>query len=209
MKRKFLTMFLSGKAAVLPSFIGQAQAAVVPTFEQAISTTLAQIEVPTATVTEKNAVRLDSLGSATAPGQAYMCTNSGVAPDKLSLVVTGLKKGDMVFVVASPTPSTAFEAGLDARLKVNIQNGKVLTSSTIDGPADGTLTLSSNIDLAKLQAQGVVIASGTTLSLQTIVVPPSGISNGNVVWGNLRYSELDTITVGPCAVNLHGTSIVY
>lgn len=207
MKRKFLGLFLSGKAAVLPTFMSQAQAAVVPTFEQAITAALTQIEVPTATVTESKAVRLDSLGTATAGGQATLCTNSGVMADKISLVITGLKKNDMIFVIASNTAGTATDAQLDSRIKIGLQNAQVIMFSGIDGPANGTLTLSTAVELSALQAKGVVFATGSNkLYLQTIVIPPEGITaNGNITWNKLRYSEVDTIAVDNCAPTTYGT----
>ena len=207
MKRKFLGLFLSGKAAVVPSFMSQAQAAVVPTFEQAITSTLTQIEVPTATVTENKAVRLDSMGTATTPGQAYLCTNSGVLADKLSLVITGLKKSDTVFVIASTAAGTATDAQLDSRLKLGLQNAQIIMSSGIYGPDNGTLTLSTAIDLTNLQSKGIVFATGSNkLYLQTIVVPPEGVADGKVVWSKLRYSEMDTIVVDRCATGNYGTT---
>lgn len=207
MKHKFLGLFLSGKAAVVPSFMSQAQAAVVPTFEQAITSTVTQIQVPTATVTENKAVRLDSLGTTTTPGQATLCTNSGVLADKLSLVITGLKKADTVFVVASTAIGTATDAQLDSRLKLGLQNAQIIMSSGIHGPDDGTLTLSTAIDLTTLQSKGIVFSTGSNkLYLQTIVVPPEGMSDGKVVWNKLRYSEMDTIVVAQCATGTYGST---
>ncbi|MEN9373091.1 MAG: hypothetical protein RIR79_643 [Pseudomonadota bacterium] len=207
MKHKFLGLFLSGKAAVLPTFMSQAQAAIVPTFEQAITSVLTQIEVPTATVTENKAVRLDSLGTATTPGQAYLCTNSGVLADKLSLVITGLKKADTVFVLASSVAGTAIDAQFDSRIKLSLQNAQIIMFSGIDGPANGTLTLSTSIELNTLQAKGIVFATGSNkLYLQTVVVPPDGIAGGSIVWSKLRYSELDTLVVDRCATGTYGTA---
>ena len=204
MKRKFLTLFLSGKAAVLPSLVQQVHAA-TPTFAQAINTTLTQIEVPTATVTENKAVRFDSVGSETESGQAYLCTNSGVLADKLSLVITGLKKADSVYVVASPTLSGANELPLDKRLKVSVKDAQVVLASGIDGPADGVLSLSTSIDLAALQTKGIVLATGSKLYLQTLVIPPAAIASGSIDWAKVRFSELDTIVVDKCVTSTYGT----
>ncbi len=204
MKRKFLTMFLSGKAAVMPALVQQAYA-MVPTFADAVNVELTQIEVPTATVTQSKAVRLDSMGTATENGQAYLCTNSGVIADKLSLVITGLKTTETVIVVASPTLGSALEAQLDSRLKVNLLTSQVVLASVINGPVGDTLSLSTTVDLSVLQTKGFVIAAGSRFYLQTVVFPPNTITATGIQWGMLRYSELDSIVVDQCATSTYGT----
>lgn len=194
MLRKFSTLLLTGKAATLP-FLMQKAHALTPTYTDIVTTQVTQVELPLA-----NKVRLDSLGSATSNGAATLCDDAGVS-NALSLVVTGLKDRDLVYVVTST--NTGGNEMLNPKLKVGMAGLKVPVATGVTAPANGTVALTIPLDLGAL---GYSLTRGNSFYLQTIVLPEGSYENGFPVWANARVSELDQISVNACVSTYGGST---
>lgn len=192
MLKKFSTLLLTGKAATLPFLMQQAHA-LTPTYTDIVTTQVTQVELPIL-----NKVRLDSLGNSTYHGAATLCDDTGV-PNALSLVVTGLKDKDVLYVVTST--NTGGNEILNAKIKVGLAGLKVPVATGVTAPADGTVALTIPLDLGAL---GYSLTRGNSFYLQTIVLPEGSYENGFPVWANARVSELDQISVNTCASTYGG-----
>jgi hypothetical protein len=203
MGKRFTTMLLTGKAATLPLLIQQAHA-LTPSYTDVLSTELTQIQVPVA-----NQVQLDSLGSTYGTssslygGTATLCSNTAVA-SKISLVITGLKNNDTVFVATST--NTGGSELLDSRIKIGTNNLIVPIRTEVRAPADGTVALTVPLSIDALRSNGgYTFANGNKFYLQTIVFPAEAMSAGQLNWQLARISEMDTISVGSCQ-STYGTT---
>ena len=194
MLKKFSTLLLTGKAATLPFLMQQAHA-LTPAYTDIVTTQVTQVELPLA-----NKVRLDSLGSATSNGAVTLCDDAGVS-NALSLVVTGLKDRDLVYVVTST--NTGGNEILNPKLKVGMAGLKVPVATGVTAPANGTVALTIPLNLGAL---GYSLTRGNSFYLQTIVLPEGSYENGFPVWANARVSELDQISVNACVSTYGGST---
>lgn len=194
MLKKFSTLLLTGKAATLPFLMQQAHA-LTPTYIDIVTTQVTQVELPVA-----NKVRLDSLGSSTYNGAATLCDDAGVS-NALSLVVTGLKDRDLVYVVTST--NIGGNETLHPKLKIGVAGLKVPVATGVTAPANGTVALTIPLNLGSL---GYSLTRGNSFYLQTIVLPEGSYENGFPVLANARISELDQISVNTCASTYGGGS---
>lgn len=196
MNKKFSTLLLTGKAASLPFLMQEAQA-VTPSYTDILTTELTQIQVPVA-----NSVRLDALGSSTYGGSATLCSDTTVA-NKMSLVLTGLKDQDSVFVLTSTT--TGGNELFHASIKVGLQNIAVPVATTVTGPASGAMALTVPLDLSALQQRGYSLSQGGKFYMQTVVFPAGSWNGSSYDWSRARVSELDTVVVNKCN-STHGSN---
>ncbi|SEQ46583.1 hypothetical protein [Giesbergeria anulus] len=194
MLKKFSTLLLTGKAATLPFLMQQAHA-LTPAYTDIVTTQVTQVELPLA-----NKVRLDSLGSATSNGAVTLCDDAGVS-NALSLVVTGLKDRDLVYVVTST--NTGGNEILNPKLKVGMAGLKVPVATGVTAPANGTVALTIPLNLGAL---GYSLTRGNSFYMQTIVLPEGSYENGLPVWANARVSELDQISVNACVSTYGGST---
>ena len=194
MLKKFSTLLLTGKAATLPFLMQQAHA-LTPAYTDIVTTQVTQVELPLA-----NKVRLDSLGSATSNGAVTLCDDAGVS-NALSLVVTGLKDRDLVYVVTST--NTGGNEILNPKLKVGMTGLKVPVATGVTAPANSTVALTIPLNLGAL---GYSLTRGNSFYLQTIVLPEGSYENGFPVWANARVSELDQISVNACVSTYGGST---
>lgn len=194
MLKKFSTLLLTGKAATLPFLMQQAHA-LTPAYTDIVTTQVTQVELPLA-----NKVRLDSLGSATSNGAVTLCDDAGVS-NALSLVVTGLKDRDLVYVVTST--NTGGNEILNPKLKVGMAGLKVPVATGVTAPANGTVALTIPLNLGAL---GYSLTRGNSFYMQTIVLPEGSYENGLPVWANARVSELDQISVNTCVSTYGGST---
>lgn len=196
MLKKFSTLILTGKAASLPFLMQQAHA-LTPSYTDIVTTQLSQVELPVS-----NKVRLDSLGSDTSPGAATLCDDTGVT-NTMSLVVTGLKNGDLVYVATST--NTGGNEMLHPKIKVGMAGLKIPVATVVTAPIDGKVALTIPLDLGAL---GYSMTRGNSFYLQTIVLPEGSYQNDVPLWANARISELDQISVNACA-STYGGSTTY
>lgn len=202
MGKRFTTMLLTGKAATLPLLMQQAHA-LTPKYTDVISTEVTQVQLPVA-----DQVQLDSLGSTYGGTSAYggaatLCSNTAVT-NKMSLVITGLKNNDTIFVATST--NTGGSELLDSRLKLGTNNLIVPIRTVIQAPADGIVSLTVPLSIDALRSTpGYTFAKGNKFYLQTIVFPAEGLINGQLNWQLARISEMDTITVDVCQTT-YGTT---
>jgi len=194
MLKKFSTLLLTGKAATLPLLMQQAHA-LTPAHTDIVTTQVTQVELPLA-----NKVVLDALGSGANSGAATLCDDAGVS-NSLSLVVTGLKNGDMVYVVTST--NTGGNEMLNPKFKIGMTGLKVPVATGITAPPNGTVALTIPLDLGAL---GYSLTRGNSFYLQTIVLPEGSYQNGFPMWANARVSELDKISVNTCASTYSGST---
>lgn len=205
MSKKFSTLLLTGKAATLPLLMQQAQAAITPTYTDVLSTQVTQIELPVT-----NQVQLNSLGSASASsayggntdGSATLCSDSAVT-SQMTLVVTGLKNGDQVFVATSVT--SGGNEGLDARAKIGTGNLQIPVSAVATAPTNATVAMSVPLDLTALKNSGYAMTIGSKFYVQTFVFPSGSVLNGSFDWTKARISEMDVISVGSCNAGTYGS----
>ncbi len=185
--KKFSTLLLTGKAATLPLLMQQAHA-LTPAYTDIVTTQVTQVELPVL-----NKVQLNHLGSSTYNGSATLCDNMGVS-NTLSLVLTGLKNDEVVFVATST--NIGGNEMLNPKVKIGTAGLQVPIATAVAAPQDGTVALTVPLNLATL---GYSLTSGNSFYLQTFVFPPGSFQNGFPMWANARVSELDQISVGTCS----------
>ena len=188
MMKKFSTLLLTGKAATLPLLMQQAHAqTLTPTYTDIVTTQVTQVELPVL-----NKVQPIHWGSSPSLGSATLCDNMGV-PNTLSLVLTGLKNDEIVFVATST--NIGGNEMLNPNVKIGTAGLQVPIGTGIVAPPDGTVALTVPLNLATL---GYSLTPGNSFYLQTFVFPPGSFQNGFPTWANARISELDKISVGTC-----------
>jgi hypothetical protein len=204
-KKKFSTLLLTGKAATLPLLMQQAQASVNLSYTDILSSQVTQIELP---VTGQ--VSLDVMGNAAATstyggntdGAATLCSDTAVT-NQMTLVVTGLKNGDQVFVATAA--SSGGNESIDARVKVGSNKLQLPVSTVATAPNNGTVAMSLPLDLTALKTAGYAMTVGSKFYVQTFVFPSGSYANGSFDWTKARVSEMDVITVGSCNAGTYGS----
>lgn len=205
MSKKFSTLLLTGKAATLPLLMQQAQASVNLSYTDILNSQVTQIELPVT-----NQVRLDIMGNASASstyggntdGAATLCSDTAV-PSEMTLVVTGLKNGDQVFVATAV--SSGGNEHLDVRTKIGSNKLQVPITAVATAPSNGTVAMSLPLNLTALQNAGYAMNVGSKFFVQTFVFPSGSYVNGNFDWSKARISEMDAITVGSCNAGSYGS----
>jgi hypothetical protein len=187
MMKKFSTLLLTGKAATLPLLMQQAHA-LTPTYTDIVTTQVTQVELPV-----MNKLQLNHLGNSTYNGSATLCDNTGVS-NTLSLVLTGLKDGELVYVATST--NIGGNEMFNPKLKIGTAGLQIPIATGVTAPANGTVALTVPLNLGQL---GYSLTRGNSFYLQTFVFPPGSFENGIPNWANARVSELDQVTVGTCS----------
>lgn len=141
MKKKFSTLLLTGKAAALPFFVQPAQA-YTPSFTDILNTQISQVEVPVA-----DQVVLDSLGGDVYSGAVTLCTGAN-AVNNMSVVITGLKNKDYVYLIAATTLGGL--ESFDNRIKIGSENQKTQALGAVSAPDGATVAMSVPLDLSKI-----------------------------------------------------------
>lgn len=194
MRKKFSTLLLTGKAAALPLMMQQAYA-LTPTYTDVLSSQVSQIELPVA-----NQVVLGSMGSSTYGGTATLCADTTLA-NEISLVITGLKDQDRLFVLTST--SLGGNERVDPRIRLGDQNLLIPISTGVSGPATGSITLTVPLKMRDLTnppsplpggLSGYTLSRGSKFYMQTVVFPAGATS-----WAQTKISEVDTISVDNCS----------
>ena len=187
MMKKFSTLLLTGKAATLPLLMQQAHA-LTPAYTDIVTTQVTQVELPV-----MNKVQLNGLGNSTYNGSATLCDSVGVT-NTLSLVLTGLKDGELVYVATST--NIGGNEILNPKVRIGTAGLKVPVVTGVTAPTGGTVALTVPLNLGSL---GYSLTRGNSFYLQTFVFPPGSYENGFPIWANARVSELDQVTVGTCS----------
>ncbi len=202
MGKRFSTMLLVGKAATLPVLLQQAHA-LTPSYTDILSSDVTQIELPVATKVQLVALGNTYGGASAYGGSATLCSDSTLASN-ISLVITGLKNQDSIFVATST--NTGGNELLDVRIKLGTANLLLPIKTAVSAPADGTVALTVPLSLDTLRStSGYTFARGDKFYLQTIVFPAGSIVNGQFNWQLARISEMDAITVNNCA-SIYGST---
>lgn len=190
MGKRFSSLLLAGKTATLPMLMQQAQA-YTPTYTDILNPQVTQIELPVA-----NKVNLNTLGSDIYNGSVTLCTNTGVA-NEISLVITGLRSGDVAYVIAAT--SLGGNEALDPRVRIGNQNIAIpVVINGVVAPEGATVAISVPLNLSDLATKGITLNNGSTFYLQTVVLPPSAFALGRILWSSARVSEVDVLSVSSC-----------
>jgi hypothetical protein len=190
MKKKFSTLLLTGKAAALPFFIQPAQA-YTPSFTDILNTQISQVEVPVA-----DQVVLDSLGGDVYSGAVTLCTGAN-AVNNMSVVITGLKNKDYVYLIAATTLGGL--ESFDNRIKIGSENQKTQALGAVSAPDGATVAMSVPLDLSKITKTGPDNTVGSKFYMQTIVFGENAISSTGINWNLARMSEVDVVSVASCS----------
>lgn len=185
MRSKFSSLLLTGKAAALPLLMNNAQA-LTPLFSDVVSANLTQVQLPVA-----KQIVLDSLGDSVYSGTAIVCSDANTMSDKLSVVLTGLKDQDTVFVLTST--NTGGYQNLNSKLKIGVGNLVVTHTLTIRAAGSSHVSASVELNLNELRSKGYSLSKGSRFYMQTVVFP-----NGIQDFSTARYSELDIVSVMDC-----------
>lgn len=203
-KNRFAKLLLTGKAASLPLLISQVKAAdVTPTYSEMIGSELRIIQVPLGNAALRlQSITADSNDTYGTPYAAFFCSNQLSGMDtNTTFVVTGLTKGDTVYLAAASDKNYAGHTSIDRRLTLGAKNVQILGSATVDSTGGGTLgnaTVSFIAQSSTLQQLG---ASGR-FYLQALVLP-----RGIAAPSGWKYSELDEVVVGNCVTDAYGTRV--
>jgi hypothetical protein len=200
-KNRFAKLLLTGKAATLPLLITQAKAAdVTPAYTDMISSELRVIEVPLGnSAMHLQSISADSNAASTygSPYAAFFCTNELLgAASNTTFVVTGVNKGDTVYLAAASTKNDPLYLGIDKRLTIGTKNLQILGTATVDGTM-GSTTVTFTAASSLLQQ----LTTAGRFYVQALVVPKGSTTAG---W---KYSELDEIVVGNCVTTAYGVSV--
>ncbi|MDN3577366.1 hypothetical protein QWZ03_11375 [Chitinimonas viridis] len=198
MKKRFATFLISGKAATLPMLLQEAMAnngPVTPSYTDITTGVLTLVELPQA-----GKFQLESTAYGVVP---TICVNAGATA--MSTVVTGVQRGDQVFIAASSDKDDPAFLALNSQLRVGQQNFTLLAQFRHDGTdlaapvgattSTSTASITFSINLTELASRGLVGIKGTKFYLQAMVWPKSADGSD---WSQFRYSELDEITVDSC-----------
>lgn len=195
MRKRFSALLLTGKAATLPALIQQAHAYIYyPSYTEVLSSSVSQIEVP-----EPQKIEPQSPGNSLYNGTVTLCSNSGTVANQLSLVITGLKNNDSVYVIAAT--DLGGNEYLDPRIKIGSKNLMLPTTTGVTAAEGSTIAMSVPLDLKKLAQNGFQLDNGGRFYLQTVVFPPTAFTLGGVGidWTVARVSEVDVFSVGNCS----------
>ncbi len=191
MGKRFSSLLLAGKTATLPALMQQAHA-YTPSYTDILNPQVTQIELPVS-----GKVNLNTLGSDIYNGSVTLCTNTGVT-NEISLVVTGLRNGDLVYVLAS-TDLGGNEA-LNPRIRIGNQNITIpVIINGVVAPEGSTVAVSVPLNLSQLSTKGFSLNSGSTFYLQTVVLPSTAFVLGRIEWSAARVSEVDALSVSSCS----------
>ncbi len=190
MKKKYSALLLTGKAATLP-FLTQPAQAYTPSFTDALSKQVSQIEVPIA-----GQVVLNSLGTDVYNGSVTLCSDTSVTND-LSVVITGLKNKDSVYLLAA-TSLGGLEF-YDKRIKIGSENQLTQQLGTVGAVEGATIAMSVPLDLKKIAKTGPNTTAGSKFYLQTLVFGDNAIGATGINWDQVRVSEVDVVSVGTCS----------
>lgn len=192
MKKRFSTLLLTGKAATLPMLLQHAQA-MTPTFQDVTRPELTVVQLPV-----EGQVQLDALGGGNSPygptsGMATLCTTQGAfSANEMSLVVTGLRGNEDLYVFASGTGGASMEV-IDSRLKLREERLTALLVAPVSVP-EGHASLTLSFPLERLVQAGLLGPGSGSFYLQALVAPA-----GVVEFAQVRFSELDVIGAGVCS----------
>ncbi len=204
MGKRFSNLLLSGKVATLPILMQNALAQYSPTFTDVMNTNITQIQVPVS-----SAINLVSLGSPpysnthgsfpAVNGAAQICSALlPTSPSIMSVVLTGLKPNDTLFVATAT--SLGGNESLNSNIRLGTQNLVVPIVTSVTGPKNSVINLTVGLNLNDLRTKnGYPIIKGGIFYLQSVAIPDGSVSSSGIIdWSKARVSELDVITVGPC-----------
>lgn len=213
-KKRFASYLLAGKAATLPFAIGNAQADAYPAYTDILTSKVSIIEQP---ATGVRLYTISSSSSSSTYGGSYGSTTGDAAvcstamPSVMNVVVTGVKQGDTLYLVASSTKDDQTYLSIDSRLRIGRTNQEIISAFRVGGTPligdDGsamngsTSALSIPVDLNKLKNAGLL--NNGKFYLQAALFPTLTGAN---IWGQARISELDEISVSSagCTSSTYG-----
>lgn len=201
-KKRFASYLLAGKAATLPFAIGSSHADVTPSYTDVMTGKATLIEQPAPGVkllTISTSATSGSTygGSAYSGGDAAVC--SAPLPAVMNVVITGVKPGDNIYLVAASDKDAALMQAYDSRLRIGTTNQTVVAAFRISssnlGGEEGSMagsisSVSIPVDMNKLQAKGL-FTSGK-FYLQAAMFP---VLTGTGVFTQARFTELDEVSV--------------
>jgi hypothetical protein len=204
-KKRFASYLLAGKAATLPFAINSSHADVYPYYTDILTSKVSLIEQPTTGV---KLMTIASSASSYSPysstaysggNDAAVCNNP--MPSVMNVVITGVKQGDTIYLVAATDKDSPTYLAIDNRLRVGTTNQVIISAFRANGTPligdDGsamnnsTTAISIPVDLNKLKNAGVL--NNGRFYLQAALFPT--LSGANV-WAQARLSELDEVSVG-------------
>jgi len=195
MKKRFASFLLTGKAAALPILFQEATAAqVFPSYTDLTTDKLTLVNLPIA-----GKFQMEGSGAYGAP---TLCT--GATLDTFSTVVTGLKPGDTVFVIASTSKNSTTLQSFNKDITVGDKNVLVVSQFVYDPAvqladasdmtlATGTVTIP--VKIPALAAKGYLLTAGGKIYLQAVVL---GRGVAPTAYSQYRLSSLNEITVAQC-----------
>lgn len=202
MKKRFASFLLTGKAAALPILFQEATAAqLFPSYTDLTTDKLTLVNLPIA-----GKFQVESGGTY---GTPTLC--SGATLDTFSTVVTGLKPGDTVFVIASSSKNSASLQSFNKDITVGDQNVLIVSQFTYDPAvqladasdmtkATGTVTIP--VKISSFAAKGYTLTSGGKIYLQAVVL---GKGVAPTAYSQYRLSSLNEITVAQCSTSYGST----
>lgn len=206
-KKRFASYLLAGKAATLPFAINSSHADVMPSYTDVMTGKATLIEQPAPGVKlltiSTSASSGSTYGGSTYGGSTYSGGDAAVCnaplPAIMNVVVTGVKPGDNIYLVAASDKDAALMLAYDSRLRIGTTNQTVIaafriSSSNLGGEesamAGSISSVSIPVDMNKLQAKGL-LTSGK-FYLQAAMFP---VLSGTGVFTQARFTELDEVSV--------------
>lgn len=216
MNKRFASFLLTGKVATFSPFMANsafAQLTSIPGSDL-LSSDLHLIEEPGGAVTLISTTTAAPDATGYTGGDAACITNSltSASPTTMNLVVTGVRNGDIVFIIASrdkdyaPFQSIHPQARLGNTGRVVLAAVRVSLTSISNATAGGQLASSRSaisipIDLTAPAVSALL--QGSSFYIQAAALPPNTAN-----FGLARVSELDQITVSAtgCGSTYGGTT---
>lgn len=206
MKKKYFSSFLlMGKVATLPLLIQSARADVsgligsatpdaTPLFADIVTSSVTIMAIPSSQTKLKNLITdTSSVYGSNAYASALLCPSSAnVLPTSMSVVVTGVKEGDTVFLFGALDRNDPTNLSLHPKVTIGNKSIALLGQASITGTSGVSSAVTIPVDLVKNKA--LVDAGRFYIQAATINKTATGPSQ----WG---YSELDMIGVGQLQVS--------
>lgn len=210
-KKRFASYLLAGKAATLPFAINSAQADVTPSYTDVMTGKATLIEQPAPgvkllTISTSASSSSTYGGSAYTGGSTYGGGGSDAAvcsaplPSVMNVVVTGVKPGDNIYLVAAADKDAQLMLAYDSRLRIGTTKQTVIAAFRISGSDLGGMdngamagsisSVSIPVDLNKLKSRGLLDAG--KFYLQAAMFP---VLSGTGIFTQARFTELDEVSV--------------
>ncbi len=192
--KRFASYLLSGKVAAMPFFSNNSFADATPSYQELLSENLSIIETPAEGV---RLITTTTTPSSYGGADAALCSTE--LPSTMNVVVTGVKPGDTVYLVASTNKDEGEFDFLSNQIRVGLENFTMVSSFTSDGKVyeeeagdfeQSIRPISIPVDVTKLEENGLL--ESDKFYLQAVIYPSSG---SELLLDQGRFSELDEIQV--------------